>query len=244
MNRTQFTFYESFAQSIKRIKNKAARADVYDAICNYALYGIEPDLDKLPDTAAIAFIGAKPNLDASRKKAENGKRGGTAKQTGSKQEANGKQEQPESENENENENEIEIENDSSISPPPPSGGKSGEVKHDPFSEFAGGNKDLLRALQDFAKMRTKIKKPLTVRAKELTIADLQKLSSDPAGWVAILDQSVQRGWQGVFPLKPDMAQVPSNNRVPAGSADTGPLGELEQQALASMLGRNGGKAGA
>ena len=32
--------------------------------------------------------------------------------------------------------------------------------------------------------------------------------------------------------------------IPAGSAGTGPLGELEQQALASMLGRNGGKAGA
>lgn len=242
MNRTQFTFYESFAQSIKRIKNKAARADAYDAICNYALYGVDPDLDKLPDAAAIAFIGAKPNLDASRKKAENGKRGGTAKQTGSKPEANGKQEQPESENENENENEIE--NDSSISPLPPSGGKSGKVKHDPFSEFAGGDKELLRALQDFAKMRTRIKKPLTDRAKELTIADLQKLSSVPAEWVAILDQSVQRGWQGVFSLKADAAPAPNTSRVPAGSAGTGPLGELEKQALASMLGRNGGKAGA
>lgn len=240
MNRTQFTFYESFAQSIKRIKNKAARADAYDAICNYALYGLEPDLDKLPDAAAIAFIGAKPNLDASRKKAENGKRGGTAKQTGSKPEANGKQEQTTSEKENE----IEIENDSSISPPPPSGGKSGKVKHDPFSEFAGGDKELLRALQDFAKMRTRIKKPLTDRAKELTIADLRKLSSDPSEWVAILDQSVQRGWQGVFALKADAAPAPNTSRVPAGSAGTGPLGELEKQALASMLGRNRGKAGA
>lgn len=236
MERTQFTFYESFAQSIKRIKNKAARADAYDAICNYALYGIEPDLDKLPDAAAIAFIGAKPNLDASRKKAENGKRGGTAKQTGSKDEANGKQEQTVSEKEKEKE----IENDSSLSPLPPNGGKSAEAKQDPFVEFAGNDKGLLRALKDFGKMRAKIKKPLTDRAKELTIADLKKLSGNPTEWVAILDQSVQRGWQGVFALKSETAPQ-ARQRVPAGSAGTSPLGNMEREALARMLGGQNGE---
>ena len=79
MQRTQFTFYDSFAKAISRIKKKADKADAYDAIINYALYGVEPDLDKLPETAAMAFEMAKPNLDASRRKAESGKRGGTAK---------------------------------------------------------------------------------------------------------------------------------------------------------------------
>ena len=41
--RTQFTFYESFYKAISRIKKKADRADAYDAICKYALTGIEPD---------------------------------------------------------------------------------------------------------------------------------------------------------------------------------------------------------
>lgn len=231
MQRTQFTFYESFAQSIKRIKNKAARADAYDAICNYALYGVEPDLDKLPDAAAIAYIGAKPNLDASRKKAENGKRGGTSKQTESKPEANGKQEQTETEKENE----IEIENECSLSPLPPNGGKSANAKQDPFVEFAGNNKDLLCALKDFGKMRAKIKKPLTDRAKELTIAELKKLSEKPAEWVAILDQSVQRGWQGVFALKADVAPQ-SRQHIPTGSAGTSPLGALEREAVVRMIG--------
>ena len=231
MQRTQFTFYESFAQSIKRIKNKAARADAYDAICNYALYGVEPDLDKLPDAAAIAYIGAKPNLDASRKKAENGKRGGTSKQTESKPEANGKQEQTETEKENE----IEIENECSLSPLPPNGGKSANAKQDPFVEFAGNNKDLLCALKDFGKMRDKIKKPLTDRAKELTIADLKKLSGNPEEWVAILDQSVQRGWQGVFALKADVAPQ-SRQHIPTGSAGLAPLGALEREALARIMG--------
>lgn len=128
MDRTQFTFYESFYKAAKRIKDPSARAEVYDAICEYALYGNEPDIDALSETAAIAFELIKPNLDASRKKAESGKLGGTKKQSESTFEANGskteakrkqneaseKQEQTESKKENkkekEGENKIEIEN--------------------------------------------------------------------------------------------------------------------------------------
>lgn len=91
MERTQFTFYESFYRAISRIKDNSDRAATYDAICAYALYGTMPDLDSLPDASAIAFELIKPNLDSSRKKAVSGKMGGSAKQTGSKQEANRKQ---------------------------------------------------------------------------------------------------------------------------------------------------------
>ena len=75
MDREQFTFYASFFRAVSRIRNKAARCDAYDAICAYALTGILPDLDKLPDSAAIAFELSKPNLDASRRKSEAGKSG-------------------------------------------------------------------------------------------------------------------------------------------------------------------------
>lgn len=99
--RSQFTFYDSFYRALSRIKKKADRADAYDAIVAYALMGEEPDMDKLPDAAAIAFEVIRPNLDASRRKAANGKKGGESKkQTESKPEANestgeanGKQEQ-------------------------------------------------------------------------------------------------------------------------------------------------------
>lgn len=88
-SRSQFTFYDSFYRALSRIKKKADRADAYDAIVTYALTGVEPDLDKMPDSAAIAFEVIKPNLDASRKKAANGKLGGKSKkQTKSKPEAN------------------------------------------------------------------------------------------------------------------------------------------------------------
>ena len=79
MIRKQFTFYRSFMDGIKRIKAKSARCEAYDVIISYALDGVEPNLDKLSDAAALAFIMAKPNLDASRKKAEAGQKGGESK---------------------------------------------------------------------------------------------------------------------------------------------------------------------
>lgn len=92
MQREQFTFYRSFFEGVSRIKNKQSRCDAYDAIVRYALDGVEPDLGKLSDSSALAFVMAKPNLDASRKKAEAGRKGGESdKQTRSKAEANGKQ---------------------------------------------------------------------------------------------------------------------------------------------------------
>lgn len=90
MDRGQFTFYASFATAIARIKSKAARCDAYDAIVNYAIRGVEPDMDVLPDSAAIAFDLIRPVLDKSAKRAESGKAGG-GKQTASKTGANAKQ---------------------------------------------------------------------------------------------------------------------------------------------------------
>ena len=116
MKRKQFTFYESYYSAIKRIKNKTAQRDAFVVLCEYALNGEEPDLDKLPDAVAIAFELVRPTLDSSRRKAENGKKGGSKKQTASKPQANGKQTasegeiEKENEEENENENEIEKEN--------------------------------------------------------------------------------------------------------------------------------------
>ena len=133
MNRKQFTFYESFFTAISRIRKKPDRADAYDAIAAYALYGHEPDLDKLPDSAAIAFDLIRPTLDASKRKAESGKAGGKSKQTASKQQASGKQTgstgeanlkrgETGTEKEGEKEKEEEIENEC-YSPPTPSPGE-------------------------------------------------------------------------------------------------------------------------
>ena len=101
-HRGQFTFYRSFWEAIKGLPKKD-RLPILEAIISYALDGDSPDG---LNTSQLAFFSlVKPNLDASRKKAANGKQGG------SKTKANGKQSEREKENEieNEKENEIEIE---------------------------------------------------------------------------------------------------------------------------------------
>lgn len=113
MQRTQFTFYESFFKAISRIKKKADRADAYDIICSYALYQKEPDLDSVSDAVAIAFELLRPVLDKAREKAESGKKGGSkGENTESKPEANDKQ--GETANKKEKEKEIEVEKEIEI----------------------------------------------------------------------------------------------------------------------------------
>ncbi len=142
MERKQFTFYKSFAEAIRRIRKTADRCAAYDALVGYALYGEMPDLEKAPDAVALLFEMAKPTMDASKRKAENGMRGGRKDKSASKAEADGKQEEGESkpeanakqteskkenEKEAEKENEIEIEKEKEVEnecsipiPPPPS----------------------------------------------------------------------------------------------------------------------------
>ena len=79
--RKQFTFYRSFFESISLIKRKSDRADAYDALCRYALFGVEPDLSALPESVQIGFLANKANVDVSRRKAANGRRGGCSRQT-------------------------------------------------------------------------------------------------------------------------------------------------------------------
>lgn len=71
-NRGQFTFYASFRDSIKLIKDPEARALAYDTICDFALCGIEPNINDLPSEVAIVITLVLPTLSAGRRKAEGG----------------------------------------------------------------------------------------------------------------------------------------------------------------------------
>lgn len=127
MDRSQFTFYFSFYQAIRRIRKKADRADAYDAICSYALTGVLPDSDSLPDSVAIVFDLIRPNLDTSRRKSAGGKRGSKPKDDdkipSGCEEDKGKEKKKEKEKEKEREIENEClkekEKFSSVSKSPP-----------------------------------------------------------------------------------------------------------------------------
>lgn len=59
------------------------------------------------------------------------------------------------------------------------------------------------ALLEFAEFRKQIKKPMTKRAMELAVKKLQDMTDDVDEQIAIIDQSIMNGWQGLFPLKND-----------------------------------------
>lgn len=127
MERNQFTFYVSFFRTIRRIRSKTARADAYDAICDYALNGVMPDLEKMTGASDMAFEAIRPSLEAGRRKAVCGSLGGSVKQTESNGEANDKQTESKIKNKDKDKNKIKDKNKCSLYPPR-SGGAVGRKK--------------------------------------------------------------------------------------------------------------------
>lgn len=75
-----FIFYRSFHEGIQAIKDKTIKCDIYEAICNYCLYGKEPDKDSFSKAYLLVI---KPTIDKTNARysacVENGKKGGRPK---------------------------------------------------------------------------------------------------------------------------------------------------------------------
>lgn len=96
-----------------------------------------------------------------------------------------------------------------------------KAKETIFADFASGDADLLSALQYFEAMRNKIKKPMTDQAKKRLVTELEKLApGDRDAQIAILHQSEDHCWAGVFALKDDRSYQPSRSGRPQ-QASTG-----------------------
>lgn len=78
--RDSFIFYRSFFEATKTLTTEQA-ADLYYAICSYALDRKELELD---DVQKALFSLIKPQLDANHKRWENSKKGGRPNQTKTK----------------------------------------------------------------------------------------------------------------------------------------------------------------
>ena len=63
------------------------------------------------------------------------------------------------------------------------------------------NKDLQDALHGFVDMRTKVRKPLTVRAMKLSLNELDKLAVDDVTKIAIVNQSIMHNWLAFYKLQ-------------------------------------------
>lgn len=60
---------------------------------------------------------------------------------------------------------------------------------------------LKEALFDFADMRKKIRLPLTEKAMKLNLSKLSQMTTDEDVAVKIVNQSIENGWKGFYPLK-------------------------------------------
>lgn len=99
-----------------------------------------------------------------------------------------------------------------------------EKEPDPFDV---PSPKLKEALKGFADSRKALHKPLTLRAKQLTLDKLEKLAPhNEVKQVAILNQSVERGWQGIFALQEDKGGASAGRRAAEPKAE-----DLYQEAM-------------
>lgn len=185
MNRTQFTFYESFFKAVMHIRDDAERAAAYDAICAYALYGQEPG-DDLPTSAAIVFELTKPHLDSARRKANSGKKGGDHKQSESKTEAKRKQVEakPKQVKEKEQEEDKDKDKEQMLSPLPPFSVPEGVTEA--FSEWLA-----------YKKERREAYKPTGLKALETQVRN-NVAEYGPTAVNELIRECMANGWRGII----------------------------------------------
>lgn len=237
MERTQFTFYESFFKAISRIKKKADRADAYDIICRYALTQEEPDLDSVSDAVAIAFELLRPVLDKAKERAESGKRGGSKpksngendeakpKQNESKTEANGKLPAREKEKENEKEVEIEIENDSVYGASAPT--HAPEQQSDACQKATRFVRPTVQEVADYCRERGN--QVDAQRFVDYYTANGWRVGKNPMkDWKAAV-----RTWEKQEGVSPAPAPRWGKPEIPKGAS--GELGEAELEAIQRVL---------
>lgn len=109
--------------------------------------------------------------------------------------------------------------------PPPSGGadaaptrsRTSQVTKTESQEQIDGyteSQELREALHAFVESRRAIRKPLSPHGLHLALQELDKLAAtDDALKVAIVNQSVLNGWQGLFPLKDNARASPESPPV-------------------------------
>lgn len=225
--RSQFTFYDSFYRALSRIRKKADRADAYDAIVAYALMNEEPDMDKLSDAAAIAFEVIRPNLDASRRKAANGKQGGKAKkQSASKTEANASKAEANAKQEKEQDKEQVKEQDKDkeqmlYTPLPPDRGNAQQEQ--PEVDLSGLSDTMQAKLMQwlaYKKERRESYKPTGLQALVTRI----RSAADSYGDTAVcdlIDNSMSSGYQGIlFDRLQQQSRVKNAMTPPTSSTPT------------------------
>lgn len=94
--------------------------------------------------------------------------------------------------------------------------KEKNKKRKTFEEVLAENncsEELKITVRDFIDMRKTIKKPMTSKALELLFRNLEKLTNLEEEKIAILNQSIEHGWQTVYPLKTNNMRNSSKGEI-------------------------------
>ena len=111
--------------------------------------------------------------------------------------------------------------------------KEKNKKRKTFEEVIAENncsEELESSIRDFIDMRKTIKKPMTSKALELLIKNLDKLTNLEEEKIAILNQSIEHGWQTVYPLKTNNMR----NSSKGGIKEEGKQEELKEIDISSL----------
>lgn len=205
MAKDSFILYLEQKDIFNMLEDKEA-GKLIKAIFEYVETGQIPSLDK---SLKIAFIPIKNVLDRNKEKYErvierNKKNIEKRWNKNNTKNTTGKIGIPKDTKNTDNDNEHDNEHDNvhEIN-------KKEKDKKKSFDDvFAENNfdEDLENALKDFIEMRKAIKKPMTTRALELLLRNLKKLTNLKDEQVAIINQSIEHGWQTVYPLKTNFSQ--------------------------------------
>lgn len=103
-------------------------------------------------------------------------------------------------------------------------------KHSSNSEAVACSPALADALSDFEEHRKKLRKPMTEKAKSLLLKKLARLSDNEEEQIAILNQSIENGWQGIFPIGGDSGRNNARRETAKEEADR-IIREMEQEGM-------------
>lgn len=232
--RDSIIFYRSFFEAIEEL-DECDRLRAIESIIRYGLYDEEPE----SGVEKAIFLMAKPQIDANNKRYKNGKNGGRPKteqkpnhnqtktkakpndnQTITKQKPNDNQTETKPKpnvNVNVNEN-VNVNN----SNPPISPLKGWKQRR--YSD----NPELDKAIHDYIEHRKKSTGTFTDRAFELAMAKLDRLGKTDADKIAIINQSIENGWKGLFDIKARDGPAKKFNNEGSFTAE---LSDIERELL-------------
>lgn len=101
--------------------------------------------------------------------------------------------------------------------------KTNKSNNTPYSPPEGEgehySQEFALVLNAFEEHRKKLKKPMTDYAKKLLVNKLSKMASTEQEQIAILNQSIENGWQGIFPLGGEKKNQSYNRPTAADMAE-------------------------